>query len=88
VSVKPLRVLTAVLLVTLVAALRMARAVQVARYADSVVALELVRPARHVMAPGHSLVTSARAVPVPVTNPGLVDTRDAVFTLEFTRQAV
>jgi hypothetical protein len=58
------------------------------RDASPVLALELVRPTRHVLAPSYTLVTSSWTVPVPVTNPGLVDAGDAVFTLEFTRQAV
>jgi len=60
----------------------------VARDADPVLALELVRPAGHILASRQALITSAGTVPVPITNPGLVNARDAILTLEFTGQAM
>jgi hypothetical protein len=74
--------LTAVLLVTLVRTLCVARAMQMPRDADLVLALKLVWPTCYIMASCHTLVTSTGAVPVPVTNPGLVDAGDAIFTLK------
>lgn len=82
------QLLTAVVLITLVSTLRLARAVQVPWDADHVLALKLVWSACYIMASCYTLVTSTRTVPVTITNPGLVDTGNAVFTLKFTRQAV
>jgi len=53
-----------------------------------VLTLELVRSACHITAQCLALITSIWTVSVSVTNPGLMDACDAVFTLKFTRQTV
>lgn len=77
----------AVPLVAAIGAVLVPVAGEVSGYAAAIAALELVRPAGHVLAVGRVLVIAVRTVAVAVAEPAVMQAGDAVLALILVRQA-
>jgi len=74
-------------LVTTIGAILVPVAGQMTRNAAAIAALELIRPAGHVLAVGCVLVIAVGTVAVTIAEPAVMETGNAVLALVLVRQA-
>lgn len=79
--------LTAIELITTVSAFRFPRTHQMARYAGTIFALELVRTTGDILAMRRLFIVTIRTVDAAVTKPAFVDAGDTIVALEFGLEA-